>query len=914
MNSKRPRQEDEENRSRVTIPRNNGHFQQVGTDNVAPIIQRLLADLSQQRDKIQTSAAISESQHDAVSALTKYASHVSFTKIIGDMLTRLQMGQPSTDWCQSSDVCVASSDPTKMQRMFDAALNQSLAKISHLQIDINKELLLASAQSQQGGGGGGRSDKNEDSDVASKCLQPVSFAPGSDAATNSWFDRLEGMEKEKEQIRRNFIAPMLTPMLHGRIGKGLLFFGPPGTGKTALIKAAVNELQQASSRKTALIKAAVNELQQASSNIRVLFFAPTAADLKGKYFGESEKNIKAVFECASSAACSSSSSSSDQDAATTTTASIIFLDEVETLAGRRDKDSSGFMTTTVNALLQAMDGVETPPNVAVIAATNYPWELDTAFLRRFSETIAVDMPDASAIQGILESAMTRHLQSLVDEKSFSDSLHMYCARKRGGKSTTAKSSSTLALRDQSSSSSSSAMAMVPTGGGAGGGARAPITEVKFDKFAWKTSPLFKSFTCNLTENFLSASAIDAARKGYSHSDIDRVFKTAVRFAGKEAEEFNLFVELPRIASTKKSSPAHTNPTWHMCAAFIAEADLLCLYSGSEQCINSGLGGGGGLTSASQLRLLCVPDDKFLILGAETFVCNKLLPLIKVSDANISNMFWPIDLERHRKASHLPVILQFKTLFRVLPSEHEARRATDSSDRQVTYYVRVHLPKKTGQLSVRLLDREFVVGLFRDNNKKSSQEARLTSYATAAGLLNFATHVYLSDESSRTAAAADPTEDFDERTIAEYKIDSLPPEWRKGVLERNSTVMRLSDDVSDADLFRMAAGQADEDVHLYSTESHSAQQQTKQVTFALLQKLDGVNKRAYFSKFKILEQFFDHIDDDISQTAVTFNISDTDLAQAFKRIIPTVPLAQLEQLRRYNKDPTSFAKEDPAKGK
>ena len=69
------------------------------------------------------------------------------------------------------------------------------------------------------------------------------------------------------------------------MSKGILFWGPPGTGKTMIAKALVNELEKRSNEE--------------SQNIKILFYGPTGAELKGKYVGETEKNITKYFKCAS---------------------------------------------------------------------------------------------------------------------------------------------------------------------------------------------------------------------------------------------------------------------------------------------------------------------------------------------------------------------------------------------------------------------------------------------------------------------------------------------------------------------------------------------------------------------------------------------------------------------------------------
>ena len=175
------------------------------------------------------------------------------------------------------------------------------------------------------------------------------------------FDDIAGNEEVKEDIRKNYIYPFRYPSLFKAKSKGIMLYGPPGTGKTMLAKAA-----------TAAIPGAA-------------FFAPTPGELRGKYEGETEKNIDKVFKCAQQVLDEKNSPYR---------VAIIFLDEFDSLAGARGDDPG--MKRSVNALLQAMDGIKAMPNVSVIAATNLPWDIDGAVRRRFSAEIFIDLPDPEA--------------------------------------------------------------------------------------------------------------------------------------------------------------------------------------------------------------------------------------------------------------------------------------------------------------------------------------------------------------------------------------------------------------------------------------------------------------------------------------------------------------------------------------
>jgi hypothetical protein len=158
-------------------------------------------------------------------------------------------------------------------------------------------------------------------------FQPLRFTPGTEECRRR-FATLIGLDTVKEQIRRTLVYPTMFPLLYNtRKLPNILLYGPPGTGKTFIMQAAANELQ--------------------TSRLRVLVYSVTGDQLKGSFFGQSEKNIRALYEAASAAACECQLSRTDGEAV-----SLIVLDEVESLAPDRNNDPTGLAATTVNALLQ----------------------------------------------------------------------------------------------------------------------------------------------------------------------------------------------------------------------------------------------------------------------------------------------------------------------------------------------------------------------------------------------------------------------------------------------------------------------------------------------------------------------------------------------------------------------------------
>jgi len=218
----------------------------------------------------------------------------------------------------------------------------------------------------------------------------IDYVKGSEAC-QYWFDTIIGLEEAKNELKNGFLNPLLYPSLYPGVSKGILLYGPPGTGKTLLAKAAVNELTA-----------------RGEGCVKVLFFAPQGSDLKGKFVGESEAKIEAIFKCAREAATNLEESENSKGNKIQVI-SIIFIDEVESVAASRSNDSTGINATTVNALLQQIDGIKSGKKVFVWANTNYPWLLDSAFLRRFDSSILIDLPSERDIFEQLNLALSEFI-------------------------------------------------------------------------------------------------------------------------------------------------------------------------------------------------------------------------------------------------------------------------------------------------------------------------------------------------------------------------------------------------------------------------------------------------------------------------------------------------------------------------
>jgi len=191
------------------------------------------------------------------------------------------------------------------------------------------------------------------------------------------YDELGGLKKEVQKIREMVELPMRHPELFDKIGveapKGVLLYGPPGTGKTLLAKAVAGET---------------------NAN----FVSISGPEIMGKFYGESEERLREIFTQAEENA-----------------PSIIFIDEIDSIAPKRDEVSGELEKRIVSQLLTLMDGMKSRGKVVVIAATNRPDSIDPALRRpgRFDREIEIGIPDDEGRFDIL-SIHTRGMP--IDEK------------------------------------------------------------------------------------------------------------------------------------------------------------------------------------------------------------------------------------------------------------------------------------------------------------------------------------------------------------------------------------------------------------------------------------------------------------------------------------------------------------------
>lgn len=171
------------------------------------------------------------------------------------------------------------------------------------------------------------------------------------------YDDVGGMRKQMAQIRELVELPLRHPQLFKSIGvkppKGILLFGPPGSGKTLIGRAVANETG-------------------------AFFFLINGPEIMSKLAGESEGNLRKAFEEAEKNA-----------------PSIIFIDELDSIAPKREKTHGEVERRIVSQLLTLMDGLKSRSHVIVMGATNRPNSIDPALRRfgRFDREIDIGVPD-----------------------------------------------------------------------------------------------------------------------------------------------------------------------------------------------------------------------------------------------------------------------------------------------------------------------------------------------------------------------------------------------------------------------------------------------------------------------------------------------------------------------------------------
>lgn len=219
---------------------------------------------------------------------------------------------------------------------------------------------------------------------------PVKREEEDQALNEVGYDDIGGVRKQLAQIREQVELPLRHPQLFKAIGvkppRGILLFGPPGTGKTLIARAVANETG-------------------------AFFFLINGPEIMSKMAGESESNLRKAFEEAEK-----------------NSPAIIFIDEIDAIAPKREKTNGEVERRVVSQLLTLMDGLKARSNVVVMAATNRPNSIDPALRRfgRFDREIDIGIPDPTGRLEILR-IHTRNMKLAddVDLEQIASETHGY---------------------------------------------------------------------------------------------------------------------------------------------------------------------------------------------------------------------------------------------------------------------------------------------------------------------------------------------------------------------------------------------------------------------------------------------------------------------------------------------------------
>ncbi|MFB6156535.1 MAG: CDC48 family AAA ATPase [Haloferacaceae archaeon] len=208
--------------------------------------------------------------------------------------------------------------------------------------------------------------------VVDPSAEEVAVSPGESdgtadrtAATAVTYEDVGGLDDELERVREMIELPMRHPELFGALGidapKGVLLHGPPGTGKTLIAKAVANEID---------------------AHFRTI----SGPEIMSKYYGESEEQLRDIF-----------------DEATENAPAIVFIDELDSIAPKREEAGGDVERRVVAQLLSLMDGLEERGEITVIGTTNRIDAVDPALRRpgRFDREIEIGVPDAAGREEIL---------------------------------------------------------------------------------------------------------------------------------------------------------------------------------------------------------------------------------------------------------------------------------------------------------------------------------------------------------------------------------------------------------------------------------------------------------------------------------------------------------------------------------
>eukprot|EP00531_Pseudo-nitzschia_arenysensis_P017976 CAMPEP_0116131636 /NCGR_PEP_ID=MMETSP0329-20121206/9114_1 /TAXON_ID=697910 /ORGANISM="Pseudo-nitzschia arenysensis, Strain B593" /LENGTH=614 /DNA_ID=CAMNT_0003626085 /DNA_START=99 /DNA_END=1943 /DNA_ORIENTATION=- len=206
-----------------------------------------------------------------------------------------------------------------------------------------------------------------------KTIKSDLYIDPSNLHSTTWND-IAGLKDAKQALQEAAILPLMRPDLFSglRRPRNILLYGPPGTGKTLLVKAVAHESS-------------------------CVLFVCTASAMTSKWHGEGEKLLRTLFQVARAAA-----------------PSIVFVDEMDALLSSRKSDGEHEASRRFKTeFMTNMDGIvknggdENGKHLLVIAATNCPWDIDSAVLRRFPRRIYVPLPDQTTRTALLQNLLEK---------------------------------------------------------------------------------------------------------------------------------------------------------------------------------------------------------------------------------------------------------------------------------------------------------------------------------------------------------------------------------------------------------------------------------------------------------------------------------------------------------------------------
>jgi vacuolar protein-sorting-associated protein 4 len=200
------------------------------------------------------------------------------------------------------------------------------------------------------------------------------FKPIEEKSKTTW-DDVVGLESAKQTLNEAVYMPMKFPQLftgQRKPWRAILLYGPPGTGKSLLAKAVANEIDAS-------------------------FFAISSSDIMSKWQGTSEKQVRKLFEDATKAS-----------------PTIIFIDDIYSICGTRSDNEQESSRRVNTELLMRMQGINENENVFVLAATNTPWSLDSAFRRRFERRVYIPLPNKNARRTLIKNFISSVHNNITD--------------------------------------------------------------------------------------------------------------------------------------------------------------------------------------------------------------------------------------------------------------------------------------------------------------------------------------------------------------------------------------------------------------------------------------------------------------------------------------------------------------------